>query len=312
MLELSLVMPCFNEEDALVLSCDLLTRKLKELVEKEKISKESRIYLIDDGSRDNTWALIESLSKNNNLIRGIKLSRNFGHQSALIAGLFSAQGDVVITIDADLQDDINAIEHMLDEHLKGSEIVYGVRENRESDSFAKRFFAETFYKILAVLGVDIIHNHADYRLMSRRAIQALMEYKEVNLYVRGIVPLIGFRASSVGYSRSARIAGHTKYTPFKMLSLAWEGVTSTSIAPLRLVTLVGASVFIASLLLSVIVLILRFTDHVVPGWTSIVLPILIIGGIQILCIGIIGEYLGKVYKEVKSRPRYLIEKKIGE
>ena len=308
MMILTLVVPCFNEEQVLPLTSSSLCSLLMKLVGKGKVSKESRIYFVDDGSKDKTWQLIKSLSSQNMWIRGIKLSRNYGHQNALLAGLFSVDGDVVITIDADLQDDLDAIEDMVDEYLQGSEIVYGVRSNRESDSFLKRYTAENFYKILRLLGVDVVYNHADYRLLSRRAIEALKEYREIGLYIRGIIPLIGFRSSSVYYKRSSRAAGESKYPLLKALSLAWEGMTSMSIMPLRFVTLIGIIVFATSIIFAAIVLYLRFfSNKAIPGWTSIILPIFIIGGIQILCIGIIGEYLGKIFQEVKARPRYLIE-----
>jgi polyisoprenyl-phosphate glycosyltransferase len=308
MIVLSVVVPCYNEQEVLPDTGDQLLGLLRTLTDAGKISPHSRIYFVDDGSRDKTWSLIEALSRKTPSVCGIKLSRNRGHQSALLAGLFTAAGDAIVTIDADLQDDIGAIGRMVDEHLAGSDIVYGVRDDRTADSFLKRFTAETFYKVLRTLGVEVIYNHADYRLMSRRAIEALKEYREVNLYVRGMIPLIGFRSSIVSYKRGIRAAGESKYPLSKMISLAWEGVTSMSVVPLRFVTSAGIIVFVLSIFLSLAVLAVRlYTDRAIPGWASTVLPIYLLGGVQLLCIGILGEYLGKVYKEVKSRPRYTIE-----
>jgi glycosyltransferase involved in cell wall biosynthesis len=309
MVTVSIVVPCYNEEDVLSQTNEKLLMLVQNLVLDEKISRDSRIYYIDDGSKDKTWTFIEEYSRNTEYVEGIKLSRNRGHQNALLAGLFTVPGDAVISIDADLQDDTSAIELMIKEYLAGVDIVYGVRDDRENDTYFKRTTAEMYYKVLRRLGVDVINNHADYRLMSRRSIDALKEYKEVNLYVRGLIPLIGFRSSLVFYKRGLRAAGHSKYPLKKMLSLGWEGVTSMSVVPLRFVTITGVVVFALSILLSLLIVGIKFlTMRALPGWASTVLPIYLLGGIQILSIGILGEYLGKVYKEVKSRPRYIIEK----
>jgi polyisoprenyl-phosphate glycosyltransferase len=309
MITLSIVVPCYNEEDALPKTNDSLIAFMRKLILENKVSNESRIYYVDDGSKDRTWDRIEGYSQDSEYVEGIKLSRNCGHQNALLAGLFSVPGDAVISIDADLQDDVSAMELMTAEFLSGVDVVCGVRIDRTADSFFKRFTANLYYKILRALGVEVIHNHADYRLMSRRAIDALREFPEVNVYVRGLIPLVGFRCSLVFYKREPRAAGESKYPFRKMLSLAWQGVTSMSIVPLRFVTAAGVMVFAFSMLLSLFVVSVKlFTDRALPGWASTVLPIYLLGGVQILSIGILGEYLGKVYLEVKSRPRYTIEK----
>lgn len=309
MITLSIVVPCYNEEDALPKTNESILAFIQKLVSEGKVSDESRIYYVDDGSKDKTWDHIEGYSRNSEHVEGIKLSRNCGHQNALLAGLFSVPGDAVISIDADLQDDIGAIELMTEEFLSGIDVVYGVRIDRTTDSFFKRVTADLYYRILRNLGVDVVHNHADYRLMSRRAIEALKGFSEVNIYVRGLIPLVGFRSSLVFYKRESRVAGESKYPFRKMLSLAWEGVTSMSIVPLRFVTAIGVLVFAASMLLSLsIVAVKLFTDRALPGWASTVLPIYLLGGMQIFCVGILGEYMGKIYLEVKSRPRYIIEK----
>ena len=312
MKELSIVVPCYNEYEVLQQTNTSLSLLLSHLIAEGKIADSSCIYYVDDGSKDGTWSIIEKFSCESKYISGIKLSRNMGHQNAVLAGLLSVNGDFVISIDADLQDDVGAIELMIDACNEGSEIVYGVREDRATDTKFKRYTAEVFYALLARLGVDVVHNHADYRLMTRKAIEALKEYREVNLFLRGMVPLIGFKSSVVHYKRGPRFAGESKYPIKNMLSLAWEGVTSMSIVPLRFVTVTGAIVFLLSILLSLSVVGVRlFTNQALPGWASTVLPIYLLGGIQILCIGIIGEYLGKVYKEVKARPRFLIEQNCG-
>jgi glycosyltransferase involved in cell wall biosynthesis len=309
---LSVVVPCYNEEAVLRQTNSSMLALIARLVDAGKIADTSCIYYVDDGSKDGTWSLIEIFARESKHVAGLKLSRNRGHQNALLAGLFNVPGDLVVSIDADLQDDLDAIEYMIDAHIDGCEIVYGVRDDRTTDTPFKRFTAEAFYGLLARLGVDVVHNHADYRLMTRRAIEALKDYREVNLFLRGIIPLIGFKSSVVHYKRGLRYAGDSKYPLKKMLSLAWEGVTSMSIVPLRLVTATGAIVFALTVLISLCVVGIRlFTNQALPGWTSTVLPIYLLGGIQILCIGILGEYLGKVYQEVKARPRFVIERKCG-
>lgn len=305
---MAVVVPCYNEEEVLRETCSRMTALLNRLVEAGKISRDSRIYFVDDGSRDRTWELVQSFVRQNQPVVGIKLSRNLGHQNALLAGLHTAEGDVVVSIDADLQDDINAIEKMLDHYREGCDVVYGVRKRRETDTFFKRFTAETFYRLIAFLGAKTVSNHADYRLLSRRALDALKEFREVNLYLRGIVPLIGYRSAIVHYDRQARFAGESKYPLRRMVGLALDAVTSFSVVPLRIITLTGLLVFLFTVVMSVYVLWIRFfTDMAVPGWTSTVLPVYFLGGVQIMCLGVIGEYLGKLYAESKARPRFLIE-----
>jgi glycosyltransferase involved in cell wall biosynthesis len=309
---LGIVIPCYNEEEVLPETARRMTELIGRLVSAGKISPESRMVFVDDGSRDRTWQIIEDLAAASRHVSGIKLSRNRSHQNALIAGLFTCPGDMLVSIDADLQDDINVIAEMVDLYLAGTDIVYGVRKGRETDTVFKRLTALGFYRMMNVLGANSIYNHADYRLMSRRAVEALKEYREVNLYLRGIVPLIGYRQAIVRYDRGSRFAGESKYPLRRMLGLALDAITSFSIVPLRIITFTGFVVSIASLFVTVWALWVRFfTQDAVPGWTSIVLPMYFLGGIQIFCIGMLGEYLGKVYSEVKSRPRYVIEKVIG-
>jgi len=305
---LAVVVPCYNEEEVLPETCQRMVALLKELVDSGKIGRASRIYFVDDGSHDRTWQLIRSFTAGNLPVVGIKLSRNRGHQNALLAGLFTAEGDIVVSIDADLQDDINAIRKMIDKYLIGCDVVYGVRKRRHSDTFFKRFSAEAFYKLLNFLGAQTIYNHADYRLLSRRAIEALKDYREVNLFLRGIVPLIGFESAVVYYDRDVRFAGQSKYPLRRMIGLALDAVTSFSVVPLRLITLIGFIVFFLTACMSFFILWVRFfTSLAIPGWASTLLPIYLLGGVQILCLGVIGEYLGKLYAESKARPRYLIE-----
>jgi glycosyltransferase involved in cell wall biosynthesis len=309
---IGIVVPCFNEEEVIGDTAKTLIAVLSDLERGGLVSKKSFIGFIDDGSRDLTWSLIENLQASHAQIKGLKLARNSGHQRALLAGLltFHTVADALISIDADLQDDTSAITEMVKKFIDGSEIVYGVRRRRDSDSWFKRYSALLFYHLMKFLGANLVYNHADYRLTSRRVIEVLEKYPEANLFLRGVFPLIGFSNTSVYYDRKARMAGVSKYPFFKMLSFAWEGVTSFSIKPLRLVTLLGTFIFGVSLVLSGYVLFSRFFLQVVPGWTSIVLPIYLLGGIQLLAIGILGEYLGKIYQEVKHRPRFIIEKEI--
>lgn len=312
MIQLSIVVPCYNEEQVLRQTTARLLVLLNRLISSEKISENSSIYYVDDGSSDGTWALIESLVTENARTGGVKLSRNYGHQNALLAGLYTLPGDALVSIDADLQDDVDAIEQMVDACLDGADIVYGVRGDRTTDTRFKRGTAHGFYRLMGALGVNIIYNHADYRLMTRRAIDTLMGYHEVNLFLRGIIPLIGFRSAIVYYKRNERLAGKSKYPLRRMLSLAWDGITSFSVVPLRIVTVLGGAIFALTILMSLYTVGVRlFTNQAIPGWASTVLPIYLLGGIQILCVGILGEYLGKVYKEVKARPKYVIEKVIG-
>lgn len=308
-MKLGIVVPCYNEEAVLHETANRLLALLDRLVDAEKIAPDSKIYFIDDGSKDRTWSIIDALAQKQPRIAGIKLSRNRGHQNALVAGLLTVDGDAVVSIDADLQDDISVIEEMISEYNDGVDVVYGVRKKRETDTAFKRITAELFYKLINMLGAESILNHADYRLMSRRALEALQQFKEVNLFLRGIVPLIGFRSSIVYYDRGERLAGESKYPLKRMIALALDAVTSFSIVPLRIITFIGFSVFLLTILLTIWVLYIRFfTSRAIPGWASTVLPIYFISGIQILCLGVIGEYVGKAYSEIKARPRFVIEK----
>ncbi len=309
MTKLYLAIPCYNEEDVLPETAQKLKEKFAELAAKEKISRESKIVFIDDGSKDKTWSIIKNLHESDNIFSGIKLSCNRGHQNALLCGLLTLReyADAVISIDADLQDDINTFDSMLDKLENGCDIVYGVRSKRETDTFFKRFTAEAFYKILNSMGAKVIFNHADFRLMSKKALDYLSEYSETNIFLRGLVPMIGLKSDIVTYERKERQAGESKYTLNKMLALAWEGITSLSIQPIRLVTTTGALVFILSLLMLLYFLYRYFTGATVTGWASLAVSIWAIGGLQLLAIGIVGEYIGKIYLEVKRRPRYTIE-----
>ena len=312
MTELSIVVPCYNEEAVLPETVQRLTELLQYLINKGKVTLDSCVYYVDDGSRDGTWSLIETLSKTNSFVRGIKLSRNLGHQNALLAGLLTVKGEVVISVDADLQDDLAAIEEMLDDYAAGYDIVYGVRSSRKTDTFFKNFTAIAYYRLLGIMGVEIIYNHADYRLMSRRVIDALREFGEVNLFLRGIIPQLGFSNTIVYYERADRFAGESKYPLKKMLSLAWQGITSFSNVPLKFITGLGLLVSLISFAVTIWAIWIKlFTELAIPGWASTVLHIYFLGGIQLLCLGIIGEYLAKIYMETKRRPRYIIEKTTG-
>jgi glycosyltransferase involved in cell wall biosynthesis len=307
-MKLSIVIPCYNEQEVLPETTQRLSSLLQDLVDRSLISYDSEVILVDDGSRDETWSIIEESTKNSHFFRGLKLSRNRGHQAALLAGLFSANGDAVISIDADLQDDLAAIESMIVQFQGGAQVVYGVRKRRNTDTLFKRMSAEGYYRLLALLGVEIVFNHADYRLLSRRAIEALKQYNERNLFLRGIVPQLGFPSAVVYYDRGERFAGESKYPLRKMLAFAWQGVTSFSAAPLRAITGLGVLISMASFAVAAWALAIRiFSDQAVPGWASTVIPLYFLGGIQLLCIGIIGEYLSKIYAEVKGRPHYFIE-----
>lgn len=308
---LDIIVPCYNEEEVLPETARRLTALLEGLAAAERIGPGSRIVFVDDGSRDRTWELIEGLARDNLSVSGIKLSHNRGHQNALLAGLFTADGDVLISVDADLQDDIQVIPEMLDSYKRGAQVVFGVRNDRTTDSFFKRATAQGFYALMRSLGAESIPNHADFRLMSRRAIEALQSFREVNLFLRGIVPLIGFKSAVVYYSRSARFAGETKYPLRKMIALALEAITSFSVVPLRFITFIGFAVFAFSCLMAARTLWIRLlTTQAVPGWASTLLPIYFLGGVQLMCLGVVGEYLGKIYQEAKARPRYIIEKSI--
>jgi glycosyltransferase involved in cell wall biosynthesis len=311
-MQIGIVVPCYNEEEVLPETSRRLSGLLAKLKEEKLISETSQIWFIDDGSVDRTWEIIEQLSTDTSHIRGIKLSTNRGHQNALLAGLLTADGEALVSIDADLQDDISVIEQMIREHKDGQEIVYGVRKSRGTDSRFKRITAKLFYRFLRVMGAKTVYNHADFRLMGRSSIEALRSFGEVNLFLRGMVPLIGFTSTTIYYDRADRFAGETKYPLKKMLALAIDGITSFSVAPLRIITLLGFLVFLFSIAMIMWTLWVRlFTDQAIPGWASTVLPIYLIAGVQILCIGVIGEYLGKIYIEVKARPRFIIEKTTG-
>ncbi|MEO8152347.1 MAG: glycosyltransferase family 2 protein [Rhizobacter sp.] len=311
-MKLHIVVPCYNEEAVLAESARQFDALLGRLIDAEKIWPDSKVTFVDDGSRDATWSLIEREAAQRARVGGIKLSRNRGHQNAVFAGLMTVDGSAVITIDADLQDDLGAIERMVDEHLAGCDIVYGVRDDRSTDTAFKRHSAALFYRFLGLFGVELVHNHADFRLMSRRAVEALREYRETNLYLRGIVPLIGFRTTTVAYARKERFAGESKYPLRKMLGLALEAITSFSTVPLQIITILGVLVFAGSMAVSAWVLwVALFTAKAVPGWASTVLPMTFLGGMQILCLGVIGAYMGKIYGEVKARPRFFIDRTAG-
>ena len=310
-LRLGIVVPCYNEEAVLHETTARLLALIERMATQGLVAPDSAIYFVDDGSGDNTWQIIERQAAEHARVHGIKLSRNEGHQHALIAGLFGASGDALVSIDADLQDDVNVIEDMVRKHRDGYEIVYGVRRTRDSDTRFKRCTAGLYYTLLARLGVEIVHNHADFRLMGRRALTALQGFGEVNLFLRGIVPLLGFRTTTAYYDRAERFAGESKYPLRKMLGLALDGITSFSVAPLRMISMLGFLVSVLSLLAIAWVLYGKFmTDSAVPGWASSVVPIYFLGGIQLLSIGVLGEYLAKIYLETKRRPRYVIEKSI--
>lgn len=309
---LYMVIPCYNEEEMLSITTKELSNKINKLIEENKISKDSRIMYVDDGSKDKTWQLIESFSKENSLIKGVKLSRNRGHQNALLAGLMTAKkyADITISMDADLQDDINVIDKMVEEYSNGSEIVYGVRSSRKKDTFFKRFTAEGFYKFMKIMGVDIVFNHADCRLMSKLALDKLEEFGEVNLFLRGIVPQIGYKTSIAYYERNERIAGESKYPLKKMLKFAMDGITSFSVKPLKMITSIGFIMAFISFIIIIYSLIRKIMGATVEGWTFIVLSIWLVSSVQMISMGIIGEYIGKIYSETKKRPRYIIEKEI--
>lgn len=311
---LYIVVPCYNEEEVLPETVKRLSRKLQSLISAETVSPKSRIMFVDDGSIDKTWQMIEEYHNENSLVTGIKLSRNRGHQNALLAGLMTAKNyaDVTISMDADLQDDINAIDKMLDEYQNGCDIVYGVRSSRKKDTFFKRTTAVSFYKIMRFLGVETVFNHADYRLMSKRAVEGLSEFKEVNQFLRGIVPLIGFKSEVIYYERDKRFAGESKYPIKKMLSFALEGITSFSIKPIRFITAIGFLIFAISILMIAYFIVRWAIGATVSGWASVICSVWAIGGLIMLSLGVIGEYLGKVYIETKSRPRFIIEKNLEE
>ena len=312
-MKLYLVIPCYNEEEVLAETAKRTREKLLGLMEKGKISDQSRICFVDDGSKDKTWEIIDSLCAEDNIYCGLKLSRNKGHQNALLAGLMSVREhcDAAISLDADLQDDINAIDAMVDKYADGCDVVYGVRSSRKTDKLFKRATARTFYKLMRAMGVETVYDHADYRLMSRRALEALASFDEVNLFLRGLVPLVGFKSDVVEYERNKRFAGKSKYSLKKMLSFAFEGITSMSIKPIRMISALGFLIFVASIGMLIYSLIRHFTGNTVEGWTSIVVSVWAVGGLQLLAIGVIGEYIGKIYLETKHRPKYIIDTKLN-
>ena len=305
-----LVLPCYNEEAVLHETSSRLKVKMNQLISENKISKDSRVTFVDDGSKDNTWRIIEELKESDELFAGVKLSRNRGHQNALLAGLMTVKDycDAAISLDADLQDDINVIDKFIDRFIDGCDVVYGVRSDRKTDTVFKRTTAQGFYKVMKLLGVDIVYNHADYRLMSKRALDALEEFEEVNLFLRGIVPIIGYKSDVVLYERNERFAGESKYPLKKMLSFAFEGITSFSVKPIKLILDIGIIMFTTSLLFLIYFIALWCLGKTVEGWATIVVSIWMLGGVQLLCLGVIGEYIGKIYIETKKRPKFIIDK----
>ena len=312
--KLMVVIPCYNEEEVLHETARRLTLKMQALTEAGLCDANSRVLLVDDGSKDATWQIIQTLHKENPLFEGLKLSRNRGHQNALLAGLMTAKEhcDVCISMDADLQDDMDAMDRFLTEYRDGCDVVYGVRNKRDTDTFFKRQTALAFYRLMKGLGVDITYNHADYRLMSRRALEALSQFREVNLFLRGLAPLVGFQSGYVYYDRNERFAGESKYPFKKMLAFAIDGITSFSVKPLRLITTLGIVIFVISLLMLLYTLVSFIVGKTVTGWTSTLASIWLIGGIQLLSLGIIGEYIGKIYHETKRRPRFIIDRYLNE
>lgn len=311
---LYLVIPCYNEETVLPITAPFFLNKIEELIGCSKISPESRILFVDDGSTDGTWNIIKNMSEDYIAVKGISLSKNRGHQNALLAGLLEAKEfcDISISIDCDGQDDINAVDKMVDEYLSGADIVYGVRDNRKSDTWFKKSSAKCYYRVLNLFGANVIYNHADYRLLSKRVLEELSKYKEVNLYLRGMIPLIGFKSTSVFYERHKRLAGKSKYPLRKMLHLAFDGITSLTVKPIHIITGFGFIVALISGIGIVWSVVAKLMGHTVAGWTSIISIICFLGGIQLLSLGVIGEYVGKIYLETKNRPRYVIKDKTPE
>ena len=305
---LYIVIPCYNEEAVLPVTSGMFLKKITDLAAAGKVSDASRVLFVNDGSKDKTWEIIEGLAASDAHFEGVCLSRNRGHQNALLAGLMTAKeyADVTISIDCDGQDDINAMDAMIDEYLAGIDVVYGVRSKRETDTWFKRTTAEGFYHVMHVLGADVVFNHADYRLMSRRALEGLAEFGEVNLFLRGLVPLVGYRCSSVYYERAERLAGESHYPLKKMLAFAFDGITSLSTKPLRLITTAGILVSAISFLAIIGTIITKLFGYTVTGWTSMICAVYFLGGVQLLGIGVIGEYIGKIYSETKRRPRFII------
>ncbi len=306
---LYIVVPCYNEEEVLHETAARLKQKLGGMIQSGLISDKSRVLFVNDGSKDKTWEIIAELHQSDDLFSGLKLSRNRGHQNALLAGLMTAkeEADMVISMDADLQDDVDAVDQFVSHYYEGCDIVYGVRSSRATDTAFKRGTAQGFYKFMRLLGVDIVDNHADYRLMSKRALEALAQYGEVNIFLRGIVPQLGFKTATVAYERKERFAGESKYPLKKMLAFAFDGITSFSVKPIRFVSVLGVIIFLISILMLIYALVMKLIGYTVAGWATIMGSIWMIGGIQLLCLGMIGEYVGKIYSESKHRPRYIIE-----
>ena len=311
---LFIVIPCYNEEEVLPITSKMFLEELEDLIHKGKISDNSRILFVNDGSKDKTWEIIENLAAENSHFIGMSQSRNRGHQNAVLAGLMESKDmcDITISIDCDGQDDIKAMEAMVDAYHDGSEVVYGVRSKRDTDTFFKRFTAESFYKLLNKMGVEVVYNHADYRLISARVLKEFANFKEVNLFLRGMIPLVGFKSTSVYYERHERIAGESHYPLSKMLGLAIDGITSLSIKPIRLITGLGIGVSILSFIGVIWAVISQLTGRAVTGWASTVCLVCFMGGVQLICLGVLGEYIGKIYMEVKARPRYIISERTWE
>lgn len=309
MTKLYIAVPCYNEEEVLPDSSGKLLNKMNEMISQGKITADSRIVFIDDGSKDKTWEIISNLHSENEMFQGIKLSRNRGHQNALLCGLMTLKDrcDAVISIDADLQDDINVFDEMVAKYEDGCDVVYGVRSKRETDTFFKRFTAEAYYKVLDKMGAKIIFNHADFRLMSSRALDGFSQFKEVNLFLRGLVPMVGYKSDIVTYERSERLLGESKYPLKKMLALAFEGITSLSTKPIKMISRAGLAIFLISIVMLIYFVVRYFMGATVQGWASLAVSIWAIGGLQLLAIGVIGEYIGKIYLETKARPRYIVE-----
>lgn len=311
---LYIIIPCYNEEKVLPITAPMFLKKIEQLTEMGEISEDSRILFVNDGSKDDTWNLIKKLSVKDCHYTGISQSRNRGHQNAVLAGLMEAKdvADITISIDCDGQDDINAMDEMIQAYRNGAEVVYGVRSKRDTDTFFKRFTAESFYRLMNWMGAEVVFNHADYRLISSRVLQEFAGFKEVNIFLRGMVPLVGFNSTSVYYERHERIAGESHYPLKKMLALAFDGITSLSVKPIRLITGFGAGISILGFIAMIWAIIMEITGNTVTGWASMVCIVCFLGGIQLLSLGIIGEYIGKIYMETKARPRYIISERTGE
>lgn len=312
--KLIIIIPCYNEQDVLPITSELFLDKLAQLISEKKISEDSRIMFVNDGSRDSTWEIIQNLSERDSRFIGISQSRNRGHQNAVLAGLMEAKDncDITISIDCDGQDDINAMDRMVEEYLGGCEVVYGVRSKRDTDTFFKRFTAESFYKLMNAMGAEVVFNHADYRLISNRVLRELAEFKEVNIFLRGMIPLVGFKSTSVPYERHERLAGKSHYPLSKMLALALDGITSMSIKPIKLIMSFGMVIAVISFIGIIWAIVSALLGLTVAGWASTVCIICFVSGIQLISTGVIGEYIGKIYLEVKGRPRYIISERIGE